>query len=66
MYNFEGPCLVPSMGAVLRCGAIFVEIVFLLRCYGGAILFVMVVEYRMLEIRSVFIMVSYTPVITFV
>ena len=29
VFNFEGPCLVPSMGAVLRCGAIFVEIAFL-------------------------------------
>ena len=28
--SFEGHCLVPSMGAVLRSGAIFVEIVFLL------------------------------------
>ena len=25
--SFEGPYLVPSMGAVLRCGAIFVEMV---------------------------------------
>ena len=32
VFNFEGPCLVPSMGAVLRCGAIFVEIAFL---FGG-------------------------------